>query len=256
MNKKSFWLSILAVIISFIGGFFLANAYNRKEIVSLQSEIGRLKSSSPASQTGGSEQPLTDEEIRQKINEADNNPENVDFQKGLAAALYQYANMKQDAKWLVDVARLFGRVHEKNPKDYNTIISLGNVYFDLAQNSNGSDMTESKEDSQKSLEKSQEFYRKALELKPNDTGARTDLGLTYLFADPPDNNRAIAELQKSLQLNPKDEKTLASLTRAHINSGNINEAADLLEKLKQVNSGNKSVPELETQLAQSKNNKQ
>src|SRR5687768_14154381 len=133
MNKKAFWLSILGILVSFAGGFLLANALNRKELDNLRAEAERLKN---APQTVSETEPqdaLTEDEIRQKIVEADANPQNIQFQKGLAMGLYRYASMKREPKWLQDVARLLSRVHEKNPKDFNTAVSLGNIYFDIAQ---------------------------------------------------------------------------------------------------------------------------
>ena len=44
MKNKSFWISIIAVIISFAGGFILANAFNRIELDALRAENARLKS--------------------------------------------------------------------------------------------------------------------------------------------------------------------------------------------------------------------
>ena len=165
MNKKAFWLSIIGILISFAGGFLLANSLNRKELDELRSEIGRLKAAPQTPQESSSNQALSDDEIRQKIEEADKNPGNTEFQKNLAMALYRYASMKQEPKWLRDVARLLGRVYEKNPKDYNTIVSLGNIYFDLAQNETGE---EEKTSRGNNLSKAREFYQKGLEIKPND----------------------------------------------------------------------------------------
>ena len=42
MNGKSLAISIIAVIISFIGGFILANALNRSETDALRAENARL----------------------------------------------------------------------------------------------------------------------------------------------------------------------------------------------------------------------
>ena len=122
MNKKVFWLSIIGIVISFAGGFLLANALNRKEIEDLKAQVGNLKAAPQPFQENNSDQALSDDEIRQKISEADNNPENIEFQKNLAMALYRYATMKQDPKWLNDIARMLNRVYEKNPKDFNLAV--------------------------------------------------------------------------------------------------------------------------------------
>ena len=195
MNKKVFWISLVAVIISFFGGFLLANALNRNELNTIRAEIERLKNSSPQDK---SEVSLSDEEIRQKIAEADKNPENFNFQKNLGLALYRYATMKQDAQLLAEVARLLTRANQKDEKDYEVLITLGNCYFDIGYIKKNNE----------NLTKAREFYQKALTQKPNDVDVRTDLGLTYFLVNPPETDKALAEFQKSLQTNPKHEKTL------------------------------------------------
>ena len=96
MNTKIFWLSIAAVIISFGGGFLLANALNRNEISTLQAENARLKTAQDTQKQNEAELSLSGDEIKQKIAEADQNPTNFAFQKSLGMALYNYASMKQD----------------------------------------------------------------------------------------------------------------------------------------------------------------
>src|SRR4028119_463862 len=103
MNGKVFWLSIVAVTVSFAGGFLLANALNRSELNNLRAENERLKTSQNNSNQNQSGLALGDEEIREKIAEADLNPDNLAFQKNLGMALYRYAAMKQDAELLSEV---------------------------------------------------------------------------------------------------------------------------------------------------------
>lgn len=236
MNKKALALSIIAIIISFIGGFVLANALNRSELETLRAENARLKSAP----SNASEDELLDEEIKQKIAEADRNPTNFDFQKKLATGLYQYAVVKQDSKLLPDVVRLLKRAHELNPQDYETIVQLGNAHLDLGQINKDNE----------SIRQSREYYQKALAIKKDDADVQNDLGLSYSFANPPEHEKAIAEYQKALQMNPKHEKSLENLTRANLSLGKTKEAGDFLTKLKQINPNNKTLPDLEAQLAQ------
>ena len=100
MNGKLFWLSIIAVVVGFLSGFLLANALNRNELSSLRAENERLAKSTNQTSQSASELFLSDEEIREKIAEADQNPKNFAFQKNLGLALYRYAAMKQDAELL------------------------------------------------------------------------------------------------------------------------------------------------------------
>lgn len=245
MNKKALIISIIAVVVSFIGGFIFANALNRKEINDLQAENGRLKNTQPSQEETG-EPTLSEEEIRQKIAEADKNPQNIEFQKSLAIALYRYANMKQESKWLPDVARILNRVVENNPRDFNAVVSLGNIYFDIA--------TE-KQDNE-TFTKSREMYKKALEVKPNDTETQTDFGLTFLMENPADETKAIAAFEKSLKIDPKHEKTLQNMVQAQIGIGNLNAAEQFLNQLKEVNANNTAISELTVKLTEKKNRAQ
>jgi len=246
MNTKSLWLTITAVVVSFVGGFLLANGLNRSELNTLRGENERLKNTQTVAAQNNSEFSLSEEEIRQKIIEADSSPNDIAFQKNLGMALYRYAATKQDTALLAEIARLLNRVHEKNPKDSEVTITLGNAYFDIGYY---------KKDN-KQFEKSREFYQKALDQKPDNADVRTDLGLTYFLLNPPDNERAIAEFQKSLQANPAHEKTLQVMTQVLLSQNKADEAAKFLAKLREVNSGNRTLPELESQIAQIKNNSQ
>ncbi len=229
----------MAVIISFFGGFLLANALNRNELNTIRAEVERLKNSTPQDK---SEVSLSDEEIRQKIAEADKNPENFNFQKNLGLALYRYATMKQDAQLLAEVARLLTRANQQDAKDYEVLITLGNCYFDIGY---------IKKDNE-NLTKAREFYQKALSQKPNDVDVRTDLGLTYFLVNPPETDKALAEFQKSLQTNPKHEKTLQVTAQALLSQKKVAEAANYLTRLREINPENQFLPELESQLSQQK----
>lgn len=243
MDKKLFWISMAAIIISFFGGFLLANALNRNELNTLRAEAERLKSSSNAAPNNNAELSLSDEEIRQKIAEADKNPDNFNFQKNLGLALYRYAAMKQNVLLLAEVARLLTRASQKDEKDYDVLIALGNSYFDIGY---------IKKDDE-NLKKSREFYQKALTQKPNDADVRTDLGLTYFLVNPPETDKALAEFEKSLQTNPKHEKTLQVMAQAFLSQNKTVEAEKYLTLLKEVNPKNQFLPELDLQFSQTKN---
>jgi len=246
MNGKVFWLSITAVIISFLGGFILANALNRNELNSLRAEKEQLATSQNQSAQNKSELVLSDEEIREKIAEADQNPKNFAYQKNLGLALYRYAAMKQDTELLAEVGRLLTRAFENNRQDYEVAVTLGNIFFDIGY---------FKKDNEQ-FQKAREFYKTVLEQRPNDVDVRTDLGLTYFLTNPPENDFAVSEFQKSLQTNPNHEKTLQVMAQALLSQNKINEAEKYIFRLKEVNSNNPTLPELESQISQFKNNSQ
>jgi len=246
MNGKVFGLSVIAVIVSFAGGFLLANALNRNEINSLRADNERLKISPNEPEQNQSNLTLSDEEIREKIAEADRNPNNFAFQKNLGLALYRYAAMKQDADLLAEVGRILIRAYEINKQDYEILVALGNIYFDIGYY---------KKDNAP-FQKAREFYSQALQQKPNDVDVRTDLGLTYFLTNPPENEQAISEFQKSLQTNPKHEKTLQVMTQTFLSQNNAAEAERYFARLKEVNSKNQYLAELESRISQIKANSQ
>jgi tetratricopeptide (TPR) repeat protein len=251
MGRKGFWIATLGIVFGFAGGFFFANLLNRQQTDSLKAKAAQSQTSqtSQVPQAGqkmelGDSSPvegeLSPEEIQKKIKQADDNPANTQFQKDLGLSLYLYAGMKKDAALLLDAKRLMTRAVEKNPRDYDLLVALGNVNFDLGQNN--------KENS--SLEEARAFYRKALELKPKQVDLQTDLGSTYFLSDPPEYEKAMVEYRKSLQMDPEHVRTLDNLSRTLIMTGQIKEAEESLAKLKKLDANYPGVASLETLLAQ------
>jgi tetratricopeptide (TPR) repeat protein len=239
MNAKFVWLSILAIIISFFGGFYLANSLNGSELNKMRAENEQLKKTTTEQPQNNPEAALSDDEIRQKIAEADKNPDNMPFQRNLGLALYRYGVMKKDAGLIAESARLLQRVYDKNPKDYDATVALGNAFFDIGF---------FKKDAQ-SLQKGRDFYLKALEQKPDDADVKTDLGISYYVAEPPDFEKASAELQKALETDSKHERALLFMAQTLIKQNNPAEAEKYLARLKAINPQTPSLDELSSQIS-------
>jgi tetratricopeptide (TPR) repeat protein len=239
MNSKIFWLSVLAIIISFFGGFYLANSLNGNELVKLRAENEQLKNSSAENPPKDSDGTLTDDEIRQKIAEADKNPGNLAYQRSLGLALLTYGAMKQNVDLITESTRLLQRAHDGNPQDFDVIVALGNAYYDIASLKNDVE----------NFKKSREYYTKALDLKPDNASVRADFGSTFVFVNPPDFERAGVELQKALQTDPKNERALLLMTQTLIKQNKQAEAEKYLTKLREVNPKAPSLAELNAQMA-------
>jgi tetratricopeptide (TPR) repeat protein len=242
MKRKSFWISIIAVGISFVGGFILANAFNRNELDTLRAENARLKNQSTQTEKNQSELALTENEIRQKIAEADQNPTDFSFQKNLGLALYRYAAMKQDPILLAEIGKILSRAYDLNERDYEVLVALGNLQFDLGYLRNKNE----------NFAQARVYYQKALENNPKDVNVRTDYGLTYFLQNPPDYEKAINEFRNSLEDNPKNERTLQFLTQALLQTGNTVEAEVSHAKLKEINPNTPNLAEFQAQREQSK----
>jgi tetratricopeptide (TPR) repeat protein len=239
MNTKTAGLFILAILISFFGGFYLANTLNRSELEALRG----AKNPPANSPQNDAEQTLSPEEIQQKLAEADASPGNVQFQRSLGMALYRYASMKQDVKLLSEVARLLTRVNEKNPADREVEITLGNLYFDIGYFQKDNE----------NLKKAQQFYQKILAKTPDDVDVRTDYALTYFLQGPPEYDKAVAEFQRSLETNPKHEKTLRFLIQTLLKQEKTREAESYLARLKEVDPSTPSLSEIRAQMKRDEN---
>ncbi len=76
-----------------------------------------------------------------------------------------------------------------------------------------------------------EHYRKAIDIKPNDAGAHSNLGLALANSDRLD--EAIAEYRKALKINPDCVEAMGSLAVAYAEASRLPEAlAAVREALK------------------------
>ena len=260
VNTQKLILISVGVVVGFIIGFTFANSVNRSEQDKLRAEVMRLRGASregggvgaPSAETSRgtaassasdpSQQTLTDEEIRRKIADGDANPKDIKYQRELGRGLYLYAMNTSRADLLPAIVRMLERVHEAEPKDDSTTILLANAHFLAGQNGDP-----------QSFEEARRYYQKVLEQKPEDTYARTALGLTYFFDRPPDAPRAIKEYRRSLRIDPRHEMTVQSLASALIATGELAEAERRIDELQSLNPSNPALPNLRAELAQKKN---
>ena len=80
----------------------------------------------------------------------------------------------------------------KNPKDTQSRVQLGNIFFDAEQYS-----------------QSITWYEQALAINPSDANVSTDLGVAYYYTNQPD--RALKQFDHSLSIDPNHVKTLLNV---------------------------------------------
>ncbi|MEO8041830.1 MAG: tetratricopeptide repeat protein [Acidobacteriota bacterium] len=240
MNGRTAVFVLLGALGGVVAGFLLANTFNRSELLTLRAENERIKSQGPQN-SQGSGPGLTDEEINATIAKADQSPNDFDTQRNVGVAMYRYGAMKQDEKLIRQSVRILERAVSLRPDDYDVILSLANANFDVGYFSKDND----------ALASARNFYGKALAVKPDNVDIRTDLGLTYFLQTPPDYERAASEFKKSLEKNPKHEKTLQFMVQTLIKQNRSSAATEYLERLRTVNPKNESIGELTAMLATS-----
>lgn len=238
MKNKGWWISAVALVIGLIIGFILANSFNRSELNNLRAENQSLKQNNSENRSQKNDD-LSDDEIRNKISEADQNPQNFAFQKNLGIGLYRYATVKENVDLLSDVEKILRRAHQLNENDYDVTINLGHSVFDSAY---------AKKDNEKFIQ-AREIYQTALRQK-NDDEIRIDYSLTYLFINPPETEKTITELNKVLQNNPNQERALQFKAQALAIEKKWAESKAVISELRKINPDNPAIADLEKQIEQ------
>jgi tetratricopeptide (TPR) repeat protein len=234
MQKTTVLITIIVGLLGFISGFLLANFLNRSDIQNLRARNDGISIGQSATPGASVAPSLSSEEIRSKIDEADRNPENFEYQKDLGLALYRYAAMTQDPDVLEHARRLLERAASLNGNDYHTLVGLGHAEFDIGF---------FKKDLSK-FEKAREIYARALKMRPNDPDIQTDMGISYFVQEPPAYDRAEAELKKVAAIDPKHERSLQFLIQVYARQKRIPEAKATLERLRGLNPANTAIKEL------------
>jgi tetratricopeptide (TPR) repeat protein len=100
-----------------------------------------------------------------------------------------------------------------NPNDVETLVRLGNLYYDHGQ-----------------YQRAVDWYGKALEIDPRNANVRTDRGTSYWNLNQPD--AAIAEFKKSLDIDPGHAQTLYNMGVVYLHGkNNVEEAKKAWQKL-------------------------
>ncbi|MBD0371414.1 MAG: tetratricopeptide repeat protein [Pyrinomonadaceae bacterium] len=227
MNKDNILFGIIGLLLGFIIGFMFANSANQRATApssaALTQQNPALPPDHPPIQNGANQQAaMAEAEAAGKL--AKDRPDNFEAQMKAAEAFYQIQRFDEAAEFLK-------RANQLQPQAYEPIVNLGNVYFDAER-----------------YEEAEKWYSQALKTRPDDINVRTDLGLTFLFRTPPDNDRAIKEFRASLERDPRHEQTLQNLTVALTHAGLAKEAEETLAKLQEVNPANASLSKLRSDI--------
>lgn len=231
MKKESLVFGITGLTVGLVTGFWFANSIN-------QTGVSSALTSAPASasavssdatipaghpdigQAPGGSGGAAQVAVQESIDAAKAPPGDFDAQLK-AADVYSRIGRYDEALTYLNIAI------KLKPEHRETMVSLGNTYFDA----------EKYDDAEK-------WYRAALAKKADDADVRTDLGLIFVFRDPPNYDRAIQEFNRSLATNPNHIQTLQNLTVAYSKKDDAVKANETLGKLEGLDPQNKAIPKL------------
>ena len=112
-------------------------------------------------------------------------------QQGQGAPHQQLPDAEKQAMLTQAAAPLIDAVN-KDPNDYDSLVKLGNLFYDGQQ-----------------FATAIQYYERALNIHPENPDVRTDMGTAYFYNGNSD--RAITELQTSLKYRPGHPQTLFNL---------------------------------------------
>ncbi|HJQ34556.1 MAG TPA: tetratricopeptide repeat protein [Pyrinomonadaceae bacterium] len=214
MNKENVLFSIVGVLVGFIVGFVFANTANRPGLApqgvgaaQVAQQPEGLPPGHPAVDPSQMRTQVDPAALNAAVKLADEQPDNF-------AAQTSAAGLSVQAGRYDDAVRFYTRANKAKPDDYETLVNLGNTLFDAEK-----------------LPEAEKWYAAALAKTPNDVNVRTDLGLTFLLREPAQIDRAVAEFNRSLAVEPTHPQTLQNLTVALTRKGDIAGAEAALAKL-------------------------
>ncbi|HVE59114.1 MAG TPA: tetratricopeptide repeat protein [Pyrinomonadaceae bacterium] len=228
MNKENILFGIVGLLLGLIVGFMFANNVNQKSAVApVPLTAAKQNSNMPeghpdiSGATNPSSQLIVSPvEVQAATDRAVQEPENFEAQMKAAEVSYQNGSFDKAVEYLKQANKL-------KPDDYETIVNLGNASFD------GGNYAEA-----------EKWYSAALVKKTEDPDVRTDLGLTFIFRDPPNYDRAIKEFEDVLAKDINHPQALQNLTVAYTKKGNAAKAKETVDKLEKVDPTNASVAKL------------
>ena len=228
MNKENILFGVVGLLAGLIIGFMFANSINKNGSVAAAPAEMKSNSNMPpghpaiGTTTGGPAAPGggMQPEVQAVIDKAKQSPTDFDAQLKAADAYYQIEKFDEAIGYLKAANKL-------KPEDREVIVHLGNANFDAEH-----------------YDEADKWYAAALAKKADDVNVRTDLGLTYVFRDPPNYDRAIQEFEKSLAIDPNHIQTLQNLTVSYTKKGDAGKANATLAKLAELEPTNKSIGKL------------
>jgi tetratricopeptide (TPR) repeat protein len=228
MTKQNLLFGIIGLLLGLVIGFMFANSVNKGAIAVSQpsaSQTGGLPVGHPDVNSTGNGSAGAVPEVQAAIEKAKAEPNNFDAQVKAAELYYRIKRFDEAIDYLT-------RANKLNSNDRDTIVHLGDANFEAEK-----------------YDEAEKWYTDALAKKPDDVDVRTDLGLSFMFREPPDYDRAIAEFKHSLSIDPNHPQTLQNLTVAYTKKGDTQNASATLSKLEAIDKSNPALSKLRADIS-------
>lgn len=221
MNRENVLFAVVGLLLGYVVAFHLVVYVN-------QNQTGATGAGAGVAADGGQAIPTNDVKDRQRLQSAAEaaaqaareDPKNFDLQVRAADASLEVGEAE-------DAIDFLARANTLKPDDVETLVKLGNANFEARR-----------------FDVAERWYKEALTKKPDDAGVRSDLGLTYFLREPPQAERAVAEMRRALEYDPQHVPTLHNLTLVLAKTGDFGGAEAALARLGQINPQSPSLAQL------------
>jgi tetratricopeptide (TPR) repeat protein len=234
MSRENILFSVVGLLVGYLIAFHLVVYINQNHAAlggtAVSESAESLPADSPDTQT-------SDAQDRQRLlpaaeaagRAANQDPKNFDAQLNAAAAYFQAGSFEDAIDFLTRANRL-------RPEDYDTVVKLGNFYSSAGR-----------------FEDAERWYRAALAKKSDDCDVRSELALTFFMRKPKQSDKAIAELRRSLEINPNHIASLHNLSLILMETKQFAESASVLARLEKADPTYDQLPRLREELERSRN---
>ena len=223
MNRENLLFSVVGLLLGYVIAFHLVVYYNQSNAAQTNAAAAASGEGLPADHPSG-----TDAVGRERLlaaaeeagRAARERPQDFEAQMKAAEGYFEAGSFE-------DAIDFMTRANKLRPDDYNTVVRLGTVYSSAGR-----------------YEDAARWYTAALAKRPDDCDARSELALTYFMRTPSQPDKAVAELRRSLEIDPNHVPSLHNLTLMLLETKQYAESASVLARLEQADPTYAQLPRL------------
>jgi tetratricopeptide (TPR) repeat protein len=228
MNRENVLFSVVGLLLGYVIAFHLVVYVNQNQpapAAAAGETAGGLPADHPAvGGEGGADRQKLLAEAEQAAGEARKAPDDFDAQTKAAEGFYRAGSFE-------DAIDFMTRANRLRPDDYDTVFRLGTFYSSAGR-----------------FEDAARWYTAALAKRPDDCDARSELALTFYMRKPSQPDKAITELRRCLQSDPKHLHSLHNLALLLLETKKFEESEATIARLEQADPDYPQLPLLREEL--------